>query len=61
MRMPFKDLPIGKDFHLNGNIWRKRSNRTAVLIEPKHVAGAWFYFKQAETVEAVTRESRHED
>lgn len=38
----FKELPIGTEFHRNGNRWVKKSTRTAFLVEYNRV----FYFLQ---------------
>lgn len=42
----FRDLPIGSTFSYNGNHWRKRSSRTAHLIEYDRT----FYFGASEIV-----------
>ena len=46
----FNQLPIGCQFSLNGNQYRKRSTRTAEIDKPKQYAGTWFYFGQKELV-----------
>lgn len=38
----FRDLPVGAEFVLNGNRCKKRSSRTADLVEYDR----WFYFGQ---------------
>ena len=43
----FNELPVGANFSLNGNQWRKRSTRTAEIVGSDY-AGTWFYFKQRE-------------
>ena len=47
----FEDVEVGVVFQNGGNIWRKKSSRTAVMVSPERYAGTWFYFKQYETVE----------
>ena len=46
----FNDLKIGAMFELNGTSYRKKSSRTASLLEN----GAWFYFGLKERVRALT-------
>jgi hypothetical protein len=45
----FDQVKIGGFFERNGNLWRKRSTRTAVIVKPDHLAGSWFYFGASET------------
>ena len=45
----FADVPVGCVFKSNGNAWRKRSTRTAVMVSPSRYAGQWFYFNWYET------------
>lgn len=59
----FASLPIGETFDHGGNLWRKRSSRTAEItmsrshnpdaqrwaIHTDH-SGTWAYFNQRETV-----------
>ena len=40
----FEDLRVSETFSYNGNIWRKRSKRTAEIVKPEEHAGVWFYF-----------------
>lgn len=44
----FGELPVTTTFSLNGNLWRKRSTRTAEIVKPEHLAGTWFYFGNRE-------------
>jgi hypothetical protein len=53
MRVPFKEVPVGKLFRCNGNLCYKKSTRTAYLVfnNPKNpfgdlTEGSWFYFGQ---------------
>ena len=48
--LKFNQLPIGCQFSLNGNQYRKRSTRTAEIDKPQQYAGTWFYFGQKELV-----------
>lgn len=47
----FRELGAGKAFECNGNIWTKRSTRTAAGIWPACLP-AWAYFGQNEVVYA---------
>lgn len=47
----FRDVAIGESFHCNGNFWRKRSTKTAVMVRPVAYAGTWFYFRQNDVLE----------
>lgn len=40
--MPFKELPVGAKFELNGNVWIKRSTRTATGYWPA-ILPEWSY------------------
>ena len=41
----FKDIAIGEEFDANGNVWRKRSSRTAALVLCRGYTGSrWFLF-----------------
>lgn len=40
----FKELPTNTRFSLNGNVYFKRSTRTAEIVEPGAYKGSWFYF-----------------
>jgi hypothetical protein len=44
----FNELPYGAEFSLNGNRWRKRSTRTAVMLKPVGYSGVCSYFVQRE-------------
>jgi hypothetical protein len=46
----FSDLPTNENFSLNGNEYRKRSTRTAEIINPEMFSGTWFYFGKNELV-----------
>lgn len=50
-RMSFKDAPVGSTFECNGNLWTKRTERTAVGIWPAALP-SWAYFKTNEAVYA---------
>ena len=43
-KIRFDALQVGRTFTMNGNTYEKISTRTARIIEPSHLAGAWFYF-----------------
>ena len=45
----FGDIPVGDVFALNGNVWSKRSSRTATGIWPACLP-EWSYFKSSEIV-----------
>ena len=47
----FKELNKGKYFTLNGNIYQKRSSRTADLIGKDR----WFYFGKDEVVSTTDK------
>jgi hypothetical protein len=51
----FRDVPIGAQFHCNGNRWMKRSSRTAVMVKPDSYAGIWFYFRGRDLCEKAYR------
>lgn len=42
----FNELPLGTEFHLNGNRYIKKSSKTGFLTEYSRI----FYFKQKELV-----------
>ena len=46
----FERLPVNTTFSKNGNKWRKRSTRTAVIVKPIEYSGIWFYFGNNEQV-----------
>jgi hypothetical protein len=57
----FNSIPIGQSFDHGGNIWRKRSGRTAIrTVTRGHDGGRWWvspitggeiaYFRQGERV-----------
>jgi len=53
----FKDLAIGEAFNSNGSQWKKKSSRTAYLLEKYTVDSAeyitcriWFHFGANETI-----------
>jgi len=48
--IPFKQLQVGGNFHLNGNWYRKRSTRTAEIIRPERFQDTWFYFSSNESI-----------
>ena len=47
--VPFRNLAIGATFECNGNVWTKRSTRTAAGIWPA-VLPRWAYFGQGDRV-----------
>ena len=47
----FQNVQVNEYFQCNGNTWRKRSTRTAVIASPERHAGTWFYFGKCEVVE----------
>ena len=49
-RMLFEDLKVGRTFEQGGNIWIKKSTRTASIIYPAEYSGRWFYFKNHDLV-----------
>jgi hypothetical protein len=56
----FHEIRVGQLFHLNGNDWRKRSSRTAELVDGRPGAGplgkTWAYFGATEVVSLVSGE-----
>lgn len=44
----FNELPHGAEFSLNGNVWRKQSTRTAVMLKPTEYVGVCSYFGNRE-------------
>ena len=44
-QLPFQALKIGVTFFRNGNTWKKRSTRTAVITNPEY-KNTWFYYGQ---------------
>lgn len=46
----FSQVSVGAEFNSNGNKYRKRSTRTADLLEYNR----WFYFRQNEEVEVTS-------
>lgn len=50
----FKDCATGTVFECNGNLWTKRSTRTAVGVWPACLP-AWSYFGQNEIVHAARK------
>ena len=49
VRKCFKDANIGDTFECNGNLWTKKSSRTASGIWPAYLP-AWAYFGGYEVV-----------
>ena len=49
-RMLFEDLKVGRTFEKDGNLWVKKSTRTAGIIYPAEHYGRWFYFKHHDLV-----------
>ena len=43
-QIAFEGLKVGTKFSYNGNLWLKRSTRTAEIVKPDDYAGRWFYF-----------------
>ena len=63
MKQPFKQLPIAAYFECNGNIWIKKTSRTAIGVWPA-ILPRWAYFGQSEicdtserALQAIKRES----
>jgi hypothetical protein len=50
MGLEFREVRIGRMFHVNGNDWLKQSTRTARLLSKGQV----FYFKKKEVVHLVS-------
>lgn len=46
-RVPFSALAIGDLFYSNGTVWRKKSTRTAAVLNTPR----WFYFTATHLVE----------
>ncbi len=53
----FSQVNIGESFTYNGNLWLKRSSRTAEISRPCVSAGTWFYFSGSDVVDRVKPES----
>ena len=49
----FERVKVGANFSKGGNLWTKRSTKTAGIVRPEEYAGAWFYFTQREPVEIL--------
>jgi len=47
----FQNAQVNEYFQNDGNLWRKKSTRTAVIVHPERYTGRWFYFSNRETVE----------
>lgn len=50
MSREFREVAIGRMFHINGNDWIKQSTRTARLLSNGRV----FYFSKREVVHLVS-------
>jgi len=50
----FSQLPVGACFECNGNIWTKRTTKTAVGVWPAYLP-EWSYFPQS--IRTYTKES----
>jgi hypothetical protein len=48
----FGEVPINTVFVMGGNVWRKRSTRTAEIVEPVRLKGI-FYFDKSDLVKTV--------
>ena len=53
MKVPFSQVPVGQVFKCNGNLYYKKSTRTAFLVFSNDETpfagpanGSWFYFVQ---------------
>lgn len=46
-RVNFKQVRIGETFECNGNVWTKRTTKTAVGVWPACLP-SWAYFKVSE-------------
>ncbi len=53
----FSQVNIGGTFTYNGNLWLKKSSRTAEISRPKRYSGRWFYFSGSDVVDRVKPES----
>ena len=53
----FSELPLSAVFICNGNLYKKRSNRTAAIIRPVCFSGNWVYFGK-EALCIVNKHSR---
>ena len=63
MSRPFASVPVGDYFECGGNLYRKRSLRTAVIVASRgcvgsevgtvhrRYAGAWGYFSNLECID----------
>lgn len=40
----FDRIPVEYTFSYNGQLWQKRSTRTAHILKPEEYRGNWFYF-----------------
>ena len=60
----FSKLPLNTQFSLNGNMFKKRSTRTAEIVTPHQYSGTWFYFKSRQLVivglHSLLEENYHE-
>lgn len=50
MKVAFSSLAVAAVFHFNGNVWVKKSTRTAEITEPVRFVGRWFYFSGSDMV-----------
>ena len=50
----FERVKVGAHFSKNGNLWLKRSTRTAEIKKPIQYNGKWFYFSQREPIEITS-------
>ncbi len=46
----FENLNVDSEFKSNGNIWVKRSLKTAEIVKPVDLSGKRFYFGKREIV-----------
>jgi hypothetical protein len=42
----FEELPLKTLFVKDGNLWKKRSLRTAEIVKPIEFSSRWFYFSK---------------
>lgn len=47
----FQRVKVNALFSKGGNLWLKRSTRTAEILTPEEHAGVWGYFRNREPVE----------
>jgi hypothetical protein len=43
--MTFREVKIGTTFYRGGTFWKKRSSRTATIVENGKPTAAWYYWR----------------